>query len=59
MDKRNFEEDQIHNYLYGVTKEVIVGALYHGMVIMLGSQCVISYYDPNVFLKKDSFSKHN
>ena len=59
MDDIHIEEYQTHNNLEEATKEVIVGALHHEMVVMSSPQYVISYYEPNSFLKKYSFSKLN
>ena len=40
-----------------VIAEVIIGALYHEIMVMSGSQYIISYHEPNDFLNEDSFSE--
>lgn len=55
----NFEENQILQHLERLTGEVIFEALHREIVVVSGSQSIISHHEPNVFLEKYSFSKHN
>ena len=51
-----FTKDKILKHLEELIAKVIIGALHHGMMVMLGPKYFTSSHDPNVFLNEDSFS---
>lgn len=59
LDDGNFEEDRILKRVEGVTREVISWVLHQEMMVMLDSQSIISYHEPNVFMGINLFFDHN
>ena len=59
MDEEKFTKDKILKDLEESILEVIIGALHHTMIAMLGSQYIISPHEPNEFLEEDWFSEYN
>ena len=58
MDKENLIEDQILTHLEELTVDVIIGTLHREMMVMLGSQYIISPHEPDGFLDGDSLFEH-
>ena len=58
IDDGIVEEDQILKTLEEIIEEVIFGALHYEIVVMSIPQSILSHYEPDVFLRKDSLSNH-
>ena len=59
MDEENFIEDQILKHLGEPIVEVIIRTHHHKVMVMLGSEYIISCHEPNEFFEEDSFSEYS